>query len=428
MQRVFVLDKNKKALTPCHPARARQLLKSGRAKVIRKVPFTIILQDRLWEDSAVPSMRIKIDPGSRTTGIALVQSGGKVLWAGEVTHRGQQIKDALESRRMIRRNRRSRLRYRQPRFDNRRRPEGWLPPSLNSRVHNVMTWTLRLCKFSPAQAISMELVRFDMQKMVNPEISGVEYQQGELMGYEVREYLLEKWGRKCAYCGAKDVPLEIEHINPKSRGGSNQVSNLTLACTPCNQTKGAQTAAEFGFPLIQAKAKQPLKDAAAVNATRWKLWRELTALGLPVEIGTGGRTKFNRRKQNLPKTHWLDAACVGRTGQNVYVPQAMTALEIKATGHGRRQMCLMDKYGFPRTSPKQSSKVHGFQTGDMAYANVPSGKKAGVHRGRIAVRKTGYFRVGKTDGISHKYCQLLQAADGYEYSNKLKGEGIPHRS
>ena len=157
MQSVFVLDKNMKALTPCHPAMARQLLKSsGRASVLRKVPFTIILSDWLWEDSVVPPMRVKIDPDSNTTGFALVQSGGKVLWAGELTHRGQQIKHALESRRMIRGNRRTRkLHYRQPRFDNWRKPEGWLPPSLNSRVENILTWTLRLCKFSPAQAISM---------------------------------------------------------------------------------------------------------------------------------------------------------------------------------------------------------------------------------------------------------------------------------
>ena len=164
----------------------------------------------------------------------------------------------------------------------------------------------------------MEQVRFDIQKLVNPEISGVTYQQGELMGYEVREYLLEKWGRKCAYCGAKNVPLEIEPINPKSRGGSNRVSTLTLAGTPCNRSKNNQTAEEFGYPLIQAKAKQPLKEAAAVNATRWKLWQGLTDLGLPVEVGTDGRTKFNRRKQNLAKTLWLDAACVGRTEQQVY--------------------------------------------------------------------------------------------------------------
>ena len=144
MQRVFVLDKKMKVLTPCHPERARQLLKSGLASVIRKVPFTIVLCDRLWEDSVVPSMRVKIDSGSKTTGIALVQSDGKILWAGELSHRGQLIKDAPESRRMIRRNKRTRnLRYRLPRFDNRRTPEGWLPPSLNTRIENILTWTLR---------------------------------------------------------------------------------------------------------------------------------------------------------------------------------------------------------------------------------------------------------------------------------------------
>ena len=176
-----------------------------------------------------------------------------------------------------------------------------------------------------------------MQKITNPGISGVEYQQVEFMGSGVREYLLEKWGRKCAYCGAKDVPLEIEPINPKSRGGSNRVSNLTLACTPCNQSKGSQTATEFGYPLIQTKAKRPLKEAAAVNTTRWKLWRVFTDLGLPVKVGTGGRTKFNRRKKNLAKLHWLDAACVGRTGHHVYVPKAMTSLENKRLdmGEGR---------------------------------------------------------------------------------------------
>lgn len=415
MQRVFVLDKNKNPLTPCHPARARQLLREGKAAIFRKIPFTIILKDRTVKESTVPPMRVKIDPGSKTTGIALVQTGGKVLWAGEVTHRGQQIKKLLDSRRAVRKHRRSKLRYRPPRFNNRRKPKGWLPPSLNSRVDNILTWTLRLSKFAQVNAISMELVRFDMQKMENPEISGVEYQQGELMGYEVREYLLEKWDRKCAYCGAKNVPLEIEHIIPKSRGGSNRVSNLTISCRPCNEDKNALTAKEYGYPLIQEKAKKSLRDAAAVNATRWKLWRELTKLGLPVEVGTGGRTKFNRCKQNLPKTHWLDAACVGKTGENIYVPSWMTSLEIKAMGHGSRQMCQMNKYGFPRTKPKEKSKVIGFKTGDMVCAIVPKGKNVGVHKGRVVVRKSGSFRVGISDGINYKCCQMIQSADGYNY-------------
>ena len=93
-----------------------------------------------------------------------------------------------------------------------------------------MTWVKRIAKFCPVAGISQELVRFDLQKLENPEISGIQYQQGELQGYEVREYLLEKWGRKCAYCEAENTQLEVEHIKPKSKGGSNRISNLTLSC------------------------------------------------------------------------------------------------------------------------------------------------------------------------------------------------------
>ncbi|MGB1289371.1 MAG: RNA-guided endonuclease IscB, partial [Aggregatilineales bacterium] len=222
MQKVFVVDKNEDPLMPCHPARARELLRKGRAKVFRRYPFTIILLDR--EGGETQNMQFKVDPGSKTSGIALVgdfKRGLRCIWAAELTHRGQQIRDKLLSRRQLRRGRRHRkTRYRQPRFLNRRKGKGWLPPSLLSRINNVWTWLVRLRRFSPITHLAMELVRFDMQLMQNPEISGVEYQQGELQGYEVREYLLEKWGRTCAYCGAKDTPLQIEHIVPKARGGS----------------------------------------------------------------------------------------------------------------------------------------------------------------------------------------------------------------
>ena len=287
MQYVFVLDKNKQPLDPCHPARARQLLREGRAVVFRRYPFTILLKDRELEESVIHAHQVKLDPGSRTTGIALVREGdNKVLWAGELAHRGLVIKAAMDDRRDIRRGRRNRkCRYRPPRFDNRRRRDGWLPPSLESRVANLQTWVRRLAWSAPVENLSMELVKFDTQALQNPEISGVEYQQGELMGYEIREYLLEKWGRKCAYCGKTEVPLEVEHIVPKSRGGSNRVSNLTLSCHKCNQEKGSRTAAEFGHPEILAAARQTLKDAAAVNITRWELWRRLSESGLPVHCG-----------------------------------------------------------------------------------------------------------------------------------------------
>ena len=361
---------------------------------------------------------MKIDPGSKTTGITLVadfKRGKRVIWAAELTHRGQQIKDKLEKRRQLWRGRRGRkTRYRPARFDNRRRDKGWLPSSLMSRVHNIDTWTKRLRRFVPITSISLELVRFDTQLMQNPEISGVEYQQGELHGYEVREYLLEKWGHKCAYCGAINVPLEIEHMTPKSRGGSNRVSNLTLACHDCNQDKGNQTTAEYGFPELQAKAKKPLKEAAAINATRWKLYETLKATGLPVETGTGGRTKFNRSKQNYPKTHWLDAACVGESGAQVFSDCDHQPLLIKANGHGTRQRCRPDRYGFPRAHAPQAKSFRGFQTGDIVKAIKPSGKYAGTYTGRIAIRHRPSFRLNRFD-VYPKYLQTIHQSDGYEY-------------
>jgi len=401
---------------PCHPARARELLKDWRAKVLRRYPFTIILLDR--EGGGVQPVTLKIDPGSKATGLALVansQRGKRVVWAGELNHRGEQIKAGLLSRRQLRHGRRSRkTRYRQPRFNNRRRADGWIPPSLRSRVDNILTWVERLRRFIPICTISMELVKFDTQAMQNPEISGVEYQQGQLVGYEVREYLLEKWGRKCVYCGATDIPLEIEHIVPRSRGGSNRISNLTLSCRACNQRKGNQTAAEFGYPTIQNKAKQSLKDAAAANTTRWSLYRNLKQYGLPLEVGTGARTKYNRTRQNYSKAHWIDAACVGVSGEKVHISPDITPLVIKAVGRQSRVMCCVDKYGFPRTKAKQGRVHYGFQTGDIVLATIPKGKHTGIHVGRVAVRQRPAFRLNGFD-VHPKYLKILHHADGYSY-------------
>jgi len=175
----------------------------------------------------------------------------------------------------------------------------------------------RLRRWCAIGALSLELVKFDTQRLQQPEIAGVEYQQGELAGYELRQYLLEKWGRACAYCRATNVPLQIEHVLPRSRGGTDRASNLTLACEPCNTAKGTRTAAEYGHAEVEAQAKQPLKDAAAVNATRWLLFERLQGLGLPLETGTGGRTQWNRTRRGMPKTHWVDASCVGASTPDV---------------------------------------------------------------------------------------------------------------
>ncbi|HAA29819.1 MAG TPA: HNH endonuclease [Cyanobacteria bacterium UBA8553] len=421
---VFVLDINKKPLNPTHPARARKLLKTGKAAVFKRYPFTMILKEEIVEPSN-QELRIKIDSGAKTTGIAILRNE-VVLWAAELTHRGFQIREALTSRRQLRRSRRNRkIRYRQPRFNNRCRTDGWLPPSLISRVDNILTWAKRLLRLSPITAISTELVRFDTQLMQNPEISGIEYQQGELAGYELREYMLEKWHRKCAYCGVTDTQLEIEHIIAKSKGGSNRVSNLTLSCTKCNQKKGNKPIEQFlknkpeVLKLILAQAKRSLADTAAVNATRWKLLNSLKELGLPVETGTGGRTKYNRCRQNLPKTHWLDASNVGASTPEDLKVLVSKPLVIKATGHGNRQMCGTNAYGFPIRHRSNIKKHFGFQTGDIVKAVVTKGKKIGSYTGRVLCRATGNFDVttasGRVAGISHKYCSFIHRSDGYAY-------------
>jgi 5-methylcytosine-specific restriction endonuclease McrA len=428
---VFVVDTKHRPLAPCHPARARRLLTEGRAAVWRRCPFIIVLK-RAVADAQPAPLRVKIDPRSKTTGLAVVNDAtGHVVWAGELTHRGQQVKARLDQRHMYRHSRRQRhTRYRPARFDNRRRPDGWLPPSLESRVMNVLTWVARLRRYAPIGAISQELVRFDTQLLENPSISGVEYQQGELAGYEVREYLLAKWGRRCAYCGARNIPLQVEHIIPRARDGSNRVRNLTTACEPCNTAKGTRTAEEFGHPDVQAQARHPLKDAAAVNASRWALYHRLQATGLPVEVGTGGRTRWNRARRELPKAHWIDAACVGASTPERLQLADVVPLVIAATGHGVRQMCGTNRAGFPTRHRTRQTRHFGFATGDLVRAVVPAGlKTAGLHVGRVLVRATGSFDVvtvtGRVQGISYRYCQAVARGDGYAFSERRSGASSP---
>ena len=432
---VPVLDKHGKPLMPCHPARARQLLRTGRAIVAHAMPFVIRLKDRTIEDSAVDGVQAGIDPGSRHTGISVFGFGNttgdarKGLFSVQLDHRGQQISKNLTGRAALRRGRRSRnLRYRAPRFLNRTKPKGWLPPSLRHRVEGVMSWATKLQRWFPVVGWHQELVRFDMQQLENPEICGVEYQQGTLAGFEVREYLLAKWNRRCAYCdasgcGPTGVPLNIDHIHPRAKGGGNRVSNLTLACIPCNRAKGAQDVAVFlaGDPARVARvlrhAKRPLRDAAAVNSTRWALRQALTGTGLPVATGSGGLTKFNRTNSGLGKSHTLDALSVGDVAGIACCPAQVHVA--KSTGRGCYARTRSDKYGFPRLRLTRTKQHFGFATGDLVRAVIPRGTKAGTYTGRVAVRATGSFDIttgnGVVQGLNHQHFQLIQRADGWQH-------------
>ena len=227
----------------------------------------------------------------------------------------------------------------------------------------------------------------------------------------------------------QDVPLQVEHIHPRAHGGTNRASNLTIACESCNLKKGTQSIEEFlkGKPdvlkKILAQAKSPLLDAAAVNATRWALYARLKMFELPVECGSGGLTKYNRTQRNLPKAHWCDAACVGVSTPSVLSTEAVVPLLITASGHGNRQMCGTNKYGFPIRHRQRQKHHYGYQTSDMVRAVVTSGKKGGEYVGRVLTRASGSFDIrtkqGRVQGISHRFCTPLQRSDGYSYQ---KGE------
>jgi len=414
---------------PTTPARARILLRSRKAAILRRFPLVLILKDTLPE-AVVEPQRVKLDPGSKTSGIAVVnERTGEIVWAAEVTHRSQQIHNALLKRAAARRSRRQRhTRYRRARFANRHKSAGWLAPSLLSRVFHLLTWVKRLQRWCPVSAISQEMVRFDLALLQNPEIQGQEYQQGTLFQVEVKTYLLTKWQHQCAYCQASATRLEIDHVRPRSRGGSNRVSNLVIACRACNEAKADLPIETFLasrpelLARIQAQLKTPLVDAAAVNSTRLRLYEELQALDLPVETGTGGRTRWNRNRMALPKAPWIDAAVVGASTPDCLRLRHVRPWSIEATGRQSRHMVNVDEFGFPRGRAKGPGCVQGFKTGDLVKATVTKGKKVGVYTGRVAIKSDGYFKItgrsfGMVEGIHARYyCTPLHRKDGYSYS------------
>jgi len=420
---VLVVDHHHQPLMPCSEKRARLLLSRQRAVVHRRAPFVIRLTDRTRSQSTVQDVALKLDPGSRTTGVALVRveerEAGEVhhaLVLANLCHRGELVRQALQRRAGYRRRRRTaNLRHRPARFQHRRRAEKWLPPSLRSRIGNVLIWARRWLDWAPASRIEVERVTFDTAALQSPEVAGVEYQRGELCGWEIRAYVLEKFGHRCAYCHTEQGPFELDHIRPRSRGGSSRVWNLALSCHDCNVAKGSLTASEWGHPEVQTQARMPLRDAAAMNASRYALVEALQSLGLPIGTWSGGRTRWNRDRFGIEKEHYLDALCVGDLA-GVQLPTHRVLL-IRARGRGSYQRTNVNGSGFPRGYLTRQKRIRGFTTGDLVRAGVPEPlKAAGRHVGRVVVRASGSFRVGKTDGINAKYVSLLQRRDGYEYA------------
>ena len=417
---VFVLDKSKKPLNMISHAKARILLKNRLAVVHKICPFTI----RLKDNSCVgrnKAYTVKIDPGSRTTGVAITDNNNSVVMLAEIEHRGHLIKKDLDSRRVVRRKRRSRkTRYRPARFLNRTKPEGWLTPSVKSRADNVINFIKKYKKLINVNKVMIENVSSQMSS--NTKLCGVAYQQGPLYQTKLKSYLFNKYNGRCVYCGAKAE--EIEHIISKANGGTNSPRNLVIACKKCNELKGKLSLKEFGklvgkdFSYLEPK-KLP-KDATIVQSARNYMVREITKLVSDTTIYDAWMTKYNRDELGLPKEHYYDALSVGNLQDYKFLTDKI--LTISAKGRGKRQMCRMDSYGFPRTSAKASKSVKGFQTGDIVKAVVPTGSKQGEYLGRVVVRSRGQFNIqtnkNSTVDIGYKYCRLIQRGDGYSYNYK----------
>jgi 5-methylcytosine-specific restriction endonuclease McrA len=321
--KVFVLSQDNKPLMPTTPRRARLWLKAKQARVVSREPFTVQL--RFETTSYTQPVTLGVDTGSRKVAIAAT-ANRQVVFQAEIELRTD-ISGKMIRRRQYRRTRRSRkTRYRASRWANRRRPSGWLPPSLRAKADATVKAIRFVTKILPTSQINVEVGSFDTQKMQNPEIEGIEYQQGELKGYKVREYLLVKWQKRCAYCQASRVPLQVEHLIPKSRGGSQRISNLVVACEPCNKRKGNLTAEEFGYPELQAQARLPLKDAAHVSSIKTTVLKVLAQQFGSGRVAAryGFETKYQRiQVLNLPKAHAYDAVAIACAVGEVVNPLTM---------------------------------------------------------------------------------------------------------
>lgn len=420
---VLVIDKHKHPCNTISEAYARILLFNKQAVIHKRFPFTI----RLKNDNAVLKDRnytVKIDPGSKHTGVAITDDKDQVVMLAELEHRGHLIKKNLDNRRTIRHSRRQRrTRYRPARFLNRTKPKGWLAPSVKSRANNVINFIIKYKKFLNINKVMIEHVSFDLAQMSSStKLWGNAYQQGPLYQNKLRSFIFSRSNGKCVYCGAP--AQEIDHVVARAKGGTNSVHNLVASCRVCNKKKSNKTLKEFGkimnkdFSKLEPK-KLP-KDASIVQSVRNYTIKKIKDI-IPNTISYAAwMTKYNRDELGLPKEHYYDALSVGNIQNYKFLTDKV--LVISAKGRGSRQMCRVNRYGFPRASAKASKIVRGFQTGDIVKAIVTRGPKQGEYLGRVAVKSDGYFNIQtqtKTiQCIGYKYCHLIQRGDGYSYHYK----------
>ena len=305
--RVFVLNKYQQPLMPCSPRIARKLLEQGKAKIIKKEPFTIRLT--YGSTGYKQSVSLGIDSGQRHIGIA-VTSNDHVYFQGEVELR-QNVKKLIDTRRTYRRSRRNRnTRYRKPRFLNRikHKKNNWLPPSVASKCQHNINWINRFIDVLPNVNLHIEVGKFDLQKMKDPTITNIGYQQGDQYGYEtVKQYVLARDNYTCQVCHHKDGKLKVHHIIYRSKGGTNRPDNLITVCSDCHTYQNHQPGGILYKWYQQKKhVAKNLKGATFMNILRRRLWAAFPN----AHFQYGARTTIQRKHLHLFKAHFNDAVAI----------------------------------------------------------------------------------------------------------------------
>ena len=303
--RVFVKNMRGEPLMPCKPSKARKLLKSKKAEIVSYKPFTIQLTVATGETKQ--DVDIGVDTGSSHMGIC-IRSKDKVLAKGEITLRND-VKPLLETRRILRRSRRNRkTRYRQARFLNRRKPEGWLPPSIQSKINNEFMWIDRFCSLVPNPKLHIEVGKFDVAKMINPDIEGKEYQEGQTKGYyDVRYFVFARDNYTCQVCGKSEGKiLQTHHIIYRSNGGTNCANNLITVCKDCHTHENHQPGGILYKWQEKHKKVKQYKKPVFMNIIRRRIFEKYPN----AEISYGSETVIKRKNLGLEKTHYNDSIAI----------------------------------------------------------------------------------------------------------------------
>ncbi len=376
---VHVLNKHGKPLMPCSPGKARNLLESGKAKVVSREPFTI----KLLFGSAGFKQEVVVscDCGSTVAAFAAI-ANDKVLYLSEVTLR-QDIRSNMDRKRAFRRTRRSRkTRYREARFNNRRRDE-WLTPTVRSKVDSHKRELRFIEKILPVTRVIIETASFDIHKLTNPSVYSTGYQEGKQKDfYNVKQYVLHRDGYTCKKCGQANCKLEVHHILFRSNGGSDSPDNLITLCSSCHEKLHLSTTAESDSKKLGFKLKKKSTRAATQVST--------IAAFLKKEIvfteTFGYETKYKREALGLPKTHYNDAICAGLT-ENQSVQLTSTLFKKVHIANGDYQL----SFGARSEKDIPTGKIMGIKKFDKVISNGVTG----FVKGRMS---TGYAILMDIDG------------------------------